>query len=95
MDDETFRLALEDWAIWRRWEEAFHAGQTTSDTHPALPADRARHDELTAVLTERLAALGGTVTRAHAEFRVEPGNHEAGRGRALEVRWTRVETFAT
>jgi hypothetical protein len=23
VDEETFRLALEDWAIWVRWEQAF------------------------------------------------------------------------
>jgi len=54
VDDETFRLALEDWAIWCRWERAFHAGETTLATHPALPAERTRHDELTTILTPRL-----------------------------------------
>jgi hypothetical protein len=40
---EAFQLALEDWAIWERWERAFHAGETNRDTHPALPEDRDRH----------------------------------------------------
>jgi hypothetical protein len=26
VDEETFRLALEDWEIWLRWERAFYAG---------------------------------------------------------------------
>src|SRR5688572_206277 len=29
---ETLALALEDWAIWRRWEEAFYAGETVDTT---------------------------------------------------------------
>ena len=54
IDDETFRLAMEDWAIWCRWERAFHAGQISHDTHPALPNERVRHDDLEIILTPRL-----------------------------------------
>ena len=46
VDKETFELAMQDWAIWCRWERAFHSGHTTQVTHPALPEDRARHQEL-------------------------------------------------
>lgn len=90
VDDETFRLALEDWAIWLRWEDAFQAGQTPQDTHPALPADRERHLEIEAILSQRLAALSGPVVRATAEFRPRPGRPTGGRGRWLEVRWRPV-----
>jgi hypothetical protein len=54
IDDETFHLAMEDWEIWCRWERAFHSGQTTLATHPALPDDRARHEELKLILKRRL-----------------------------------------
>lgn len=27
VDEETFRLAMEDWEIWLKWETAFHAGK--------------------------------------------------------------------
>jgi len=87
VDEETFRLALEDWERWLRWEDAYHAGQTTMSTHPALPADRARHDEIAPVLAARLAALSGPVLRASVEFRPAPGHADAGRGRHLEARW--------
>jgi hypothetical protein len=40
---EVFELALEDWAIWCRWEKAFKQGQVSLDTHPALPDDANRH----------------------------------------------------
>lgn len=54
IDDETFDLAREDWAIWLRWEAAFKAGETTIETHPALPEDRERHEALKRLLEGRL-----------------------------------------
>jgi hypothetical protein len=91
IDDETLRLALESWEIWLRWEDAFYAGEVGIDTHPALPAERARHDELDALLAPRLAARPDPPIRAHAMFRPAPGHEHAGRGRWLEARWTVVE----
>jgi hypothetical protein len=91
VDDETLQLALEDWAIWLRWDEAFHAGRTNHSTHPALPADRTRHDALTALLTPRLEALVGPVIQATASFRPVPGHADAERGRWLQVCWTLLE----
>lgn len=87
VDDETLRLALEDWEIWTRWEDAFLDGQTTQETHPALPADRERHLQIERVLSQRLAGLPGPVVAATAEFRTIPGKPNGGRGRWLEVRW--------
>lgn len=54
IDQETFALALEDWAIWRRWETAFQLGKTTQETHPALLEDKSRHEELKRLLKGRL-----------------------------------------
>lgn len=51
---ELFLLALEDWAIWKRWERAFHAGEVKHDSHPALPAERDRHLYLQSLLDEKL-----------------------------------------
>ncbi|MBP6628426.1 MAG: hypothetical protein KA297_03290 [Kofleriaceae bacterium] len=89
VDDETFRLALEDWDIWLRWHDAHAAGLTPIETHPALPGDRPRHDVLAPLLGARLAALAGPSARAHAEFRQAP-DRPAERWRGLEVRWTMV-----
>jgi len=61
IDDETFELALEHWTIWRRWEIAFHEGRTDLDTHPALPGDRARLEELEALLAARLPPKGNPI----------------------------------
>lgn len=81
IDEETFKLALEDWAIWLRWEVAYAAGQSTIDTHPALPEDRVRSIELQKILKECLQVDMPTAIRAHGSFssRDEQGN--------LWVRW--------
>ena len=49
---EAMALAREDWEIWRRWEKAFHAKDTSKETHPALPEDRARYEQLQPLLVE-------------------------------------------
>lgn len=51
---EAFRLALEDWAIWKRWEHAFASGRTSLETHPALPEDAARHAAIGLILADQL-----------------------------------------
>ena len=68
LDDETFALAKEDWAIWLRWERAFKEGKTTQETHPVLPEDRQRHDELEKILAKRLVVSPETSIKATAEF---------------------------
>jgi len=91
VDAETLRLALEDWEIWLRWDDAYKAGHVTLDTHPALPTERVRHDEIAPVLAARLAALPGPAIRASGTFRPAPGHATAGGGRWMEVQWIVVE----
>lgn len=54
VDPETLALAIEDWHIWLRWELAFARGEASQKTHPALPADRPRHDEIAPMIEARL-----------------------------------------
>jgi hypothetical protein len=68
VDDETFLLAMEDWAIWSRWEQAFHSGETAHATHPALPDERARHDQLSVILTPRLQVDPKRAVRVKGKF---------------------------
>jgi len=68
IDEETFQLAMEDWAIWQRWYAASLARETTVDTHPALPEDRARHDEIQAILKRRLVVNPATDIKAQGEI---------------------------
>ena len=74
IDVETFQLAIEDWNIWSRWQAAFRLGITTRDTHPALPEDRMRHDEISKVLVEKLVVIPGHSVKARGAFRYGPEN---------------------
>ncbi len=88
IDEETFALALEDWAIWRRWETAFYQGIAIPDTHPALPQDQNRHRELEHLLEGRLTVDPIRAVRQRAEFRVRHDPGWSGYGfRPLEVCW--------
>lgn len=89
IDQETFAFALEDWAIWRRWETAFHQGKATQETHPALPKDRSRHEEVERLLENRLVVAPGRALRRKAEFRVRNDPNWSGCGFSpLEVQWS-------
>jgi hypothetical protein len=84
-----FDLAREDWAIWERWESAFHAGSTTRETHPALPQDRTRHEEIRAVLDSVLKTDNEACTVQTGLFEVL-GSPTLPKGaiRSLKVKWT-------
>jgi hypothetical protein len=87
---ETFELALEAWAIWRRWEIAFHEGRASADTHPALPEDRTRYDEISQELNKRLVMDESQAFCAKAAFQA-PEQEKSGPGwKPLIVEWTKV-----
>ena len=77
---ELFEMALEHWKIWLRWEDAYYMKETPHETHPALPADRARHDELEPVLEQALVIDESNFIKTTAEFRKNKDQ--------LEVRWS-------
>ena len=85
IDREVFKLSLEDWAIWQRWEAAYLSGQTTQATHPALPADRVRHDEIERLLSHRLVIDPIRSIRKRAEF--QDRNDPSRSDYPLTVRW--------
>jgi len=86
LDSEALALALEDWAIWERWEAAYKSGRTHEDTHPALPVDRPRHIELEALLEPLLRVDPSAAIWARAEFR----SNIAEKG-SLHVVWTVID----
>ena len=51
---EIVALALEDWAIWKRWRAAYDRKEVTLETHPALPPERKRHNEVAVILQTEL-----------------------------------------
>ena len=88
IDAETFSLALESWAIWRRWETAFHQGEVSAESHPALLEDRMRHEELESLLEGRLKVNPSQLLRKNADFQVRNDPNWSGYGfRPLEVQW--------
>lgn len=91
IDEETLRLSLEAWEIWLRWADAHDRGLVGIETHPALPAERARRDELRALLEPRMAAATTSSVRAIATFRQPPGDARPTRSRSMEVQWTLLE----
>lgn len=87
---DVLKAALEAWEIWRRWETAYYQGLTPHNTHPALPEDRARHEELNAFLEDHLQIDEANYIRAHGEFEAWEDPQWSGLGFAsLQVRWTR------
>ena len=89
---ETLALAMEDWAIWCRWEHAYYADLTTLDSHPALPEDHERHSELACLLRPCLVIKPEHAFRATGCF--EALNLDSGRTMSstqFVVRWTAVE----
>jgi hypothetical protein len=87
---ETLELAQEDWEIWLRWESAFHVGETTRETHPALPEDRQRHNEIRAVLDETLSTDGQNCIIRTGHFE---GLQESNPPRTI-VRWSESQRDA-
>jgi hypothetical protein len=80
---EVLALALEDWEIWLRWQSACREGKTGMETHPALPQDRGRHDQLQEILKEQLVIDETCFVRAKADFRRLPSG--------LAVKWSLVD----
>ena len=69
ISEETLSLAIEDWKIWLRWSTAFERGETTAETHPCLPDDKLRHQELDHLLKSALVLDESKAFAATAEFR--------------------------
>lgn len=84
LDDATRDLAIEDWEIWLRWDAAFKAGATDESTHPALPAERARHEQLQVELALRLVIDPAQSFVMFGEFRWTPRPPDLP---LAEVRW--------
>jgi hypothetical protein len=90
IDSETFSLALEDWDIWERWNAAREGGTVSLDTHPALPEDRERHDEIAEILNGRLKTDPEKDMKARAEFEVIEPKRKGKSIASLIVKWSVV-----
>ena len=54
IDEELLAIAREQHAIFLRWRAEFDQGHVPIKSHPALPVDRVRYNELQAALGDRL-----------------------------------------
>jgi hypothetical protein len=89
IDSEILRLALEDWDIWRRWEAAFHLGLADRSTHPALPHESRRHEELKRILDKSLVTDPERAVTRIGEFKVLSNPAlPTGVLRQVQVTWT-------
>ena len=89
IDGDAVSLALEQWAIWRQWEYAFHRGEVPQGTHPGLPGNDLRYAQLQTAIQSRIANTLAKRTRARGIFRVDPDGPETPKGvmRELQVEW--------
>jgi hypothetical protein len=68
VEPELLALVLEDWEIWLRWQAAHERGDADLQSHPALPAERARHEELRRRIGSRLKTDPARRVYRKAEF---------------------------
>ncbi|HEY4922241.1 MAG TPA: hypothetical protein VII40_19220 [Xanthobacteraceae bacterium] len=68
IDDRTFQLVMEQWDIWLRWEAAFKAGRTSLDTHPAIPVERMRYEELDRIINGQIDLARSAAFRVRGRF---------------------------
>jgi hypothetical protein len=88
ISQELLALVLEDWNIWLRWNESFRKDLATIDTHPALPVDRSRHEELKSEIGDRLQVDRTSSVRAKADFRNVDSD---GKSTGTQVKWVVLE----
>jgi hypothetical protein len=88
IDSETFRLAMEDWHIWEKWNAAYEDQKVSLDTHPALPEDRVRHNEISTFLKDRLKADAERDIKAKATFKIIEPKRKGKSIARLQVKWS-------
>lgn len=95
LETKTFELAMEAWAIWKRWEMAYHTGKTTLATHPSLPEDAQRSRELEGLLEKVLVTDSRKSLTLVGRFEA-CGSDALPKGvlRPLQVKWTEPVNFA-
>ena len=86
---DLFQLALEEFQIFLRWRTAFDRGEQHVRTHPALPEDRHRFEEISQILQKHLCMDRVKGIKARAEFApLASARHTLSDGKGLQVRWT-------
>lgn len=88
IDDATLHIAIEKWAIWRRWVAARRDGTTSHDTHPALSEERERYYQLEQDFNNRMADGIASPHHPVAEFRrIRDEFYDFAGAATFEVSW--------
>lgn len=81
-------VAIEHWAIWRRWVAARRDGTIAHDTHPALPDERERYYQLKRDFNNRIADAIALPHHPVAKFRrIHDEFYDFAGAATLEVFW--------
>lgn len=88
LEPETLALVREFRGIWSRWRNALDQGFVDHKSHPALPAERVRANELSEIIKERLESSAPTITLS-AEFLPlkSVGDGLSAANREFKVKW--------
>jgi hypothetical protein len=87
IEQSLLELVLEDWGIWCRWHQAYTKNEVAHDSHPALPGDRARHEELKQLIGNGLRSDPENRARYKGSFTTPPECRGTWNGTL--VRWER------
>jgi hypothetical protein len=95
IDNETFQLVVEQWAIWRKWELAFVRGEISHLSQTAVRSQDPKYSELDAKIKNKIDAISSEPILVLAHFRVRSNQPElqGGMSRELDVRWLRCITI--
>jgi hypothetical protein len=92
IDQRTFELAVEAWAIWRKWELAYHSGKVKSDSHPALRADTTKYKRIWRKLDASLKTDSARCISRKGHFKaIEAPKLPKGVLRPFQVKWLQPE----
>jgi hypothetical protein len=84
IDQQLLIAVMEDWAIWCRWDEAYKRGEAAIETHPALPHERSRHEELKRLIGDRLKSDPANRTRYRGSFSTSAESHGTWNGTLVQ-----------
>lgn len=91
ISEELLQLAMESWAIWKRWDIAFHRGKVDISTHPYLEKDRKRGEHILAILDKRLKIDEANYVELDTEFEVAKNQKGIVGQKQFMVKWKELK----
>ncbi len=89
IENEILPIVIESWQIWKRWDIAFHKGKVEKETHPFLPNDKKRGEELSFILDRILKVDELNFVELGAEFKQKENQRGILGMKKLIVKWTK------